>query len=113
MNIVCCVCRQSVACGERVGKDGRGNWCHTLCAAGDGPYIQGPTYTNHPAYFVFVIDPENPRKKGLLLGPYETPDEALANVNRGRELAKDADPWAGFYGYGIASGEERKTVFGV
>lgn len=61
-------------------------------------------------YYVSVVD--GPRK-GLLLGPYATHEEALAQVERGKELANKADPRAAFYGYGTAGSDEVfKTVFG-
>lgn len=63
-------------------------------------------------YFVSVI---NGRKRGALLGPYATHEEALTQVSRGRTLAEAADPWACFYGFGTCSapaGVVIKTVFG-
>lgn len=61
-------------------------------------------------YYVSVID--GPRK-GLLLGPYPTHDEALKNVDRGKDLAYKADLKSAFYAFGTAgSDDELKTVFG-
>jgi acetyl-CoA acetyltransferase len=52
------------------------------------------------AYYVSVID--GPRK-GLLVGPLNTHDEALALVNAARDKANDLDPRAAFYAFGTAS----------
>ncbi len=63
-------------------------------------------------YFVSVI---NNGRKGFLLGPYATHEEALGQVERGKELAMKADPWAHFYAYGTCSapvGLVPRTVFG-
>jgi len=51
-------------------------------------------------YFVSVIDGA---RHGYLLGPYDTHEEAKANVDRGRELAMAADLWAHFHVYGTCS----------
>jgi hypothetical protein len=68
---------------------------------------------DRPYNYVSVIDPDNPAKRGLLLGPYPTHAEALANVERGRKLAEEANPWACFFAFGTAgSAESRRTVFG-
>lgn len=66
-------------------------------------------------YCVSVID--GPRK-GLLLGPYDTHDAALQNVERGKQLAFGTDgasrTW--FYAYGTCrierDGGLPKGVFG-
>jgi len=61
-------------------------------------------------YYVSVVDGA---RKGILLGPYSTHEEALKNVDRGKELANKADSRAAFYAFGTAgSDEELKTVFG-
>ena len=62
-------------------------------------------------FYVTVLDSG---RTGFLLGPYPTHEEAKAQVERGRELANKADPWAGFYSFGTASlpkGTPRKVVF--
>lgn len=41
-------------------------------------------------------------RTGLLLGPYTTHDEALANVAVGRRLAHEADPWTAFDAFGTS-----------
>lgn len=62
------------------------------------------TSTNgvHIGYYVSVI---NGRKRGLLLGPYDTHAEALDNVRRGEQLANDLDAWSDFYAYGTCKYE--------
>ena len=61
-------------------------------------------------FYVSVIDG---KKHGLLLGPYPTKEEAEGQVERGRKLANDADPWAHFYAFGTCwMMVERKTCFG-
>ena len=56
---------------------------------------------NREAFYVTVKDGP---KTGFLLGPYETHEEALANVDRGREAAFESDnkgrSW--FYAYGTS-----------
>ena len=66
-------------------------------------------------FYVSVVDGS---RYGLLLGPYETHDEALQNVERGKKLALESDgasrSW--FYSYGtvkISSAKPGKTVFGA
>ena len=64
-------------------------------------------------FYVSVIDREGGRK-GILLGPYETHQEALDNVRRGRNLACDADGRAHWYGFGTCSAPRERplsTVF--
>jgi hypothetical protein len=64
------------------------------------------------AYYVTVRDDG---RTGFLLGPYATHGEALAQVDRGRELANGATPWAAFYAFGTSSLPAhiaRETVFG-
>ena len=51
-------------------------------------------------FYVSVMDGP---KFGLLLGPYEKHAETKTDVERGRRLANEADPWAAFYGFGTAS----------
>jgi hypothetical protein len=66
---------------------------------------------------LYYVTVRNGDRTGWLLGPYRTHREALANVERGDELACEADRWAWFYAYGTASlpadVEQPKTVFGV
>jgi len=53
-----------------------------------------------PKYFyASVIDGD---RKALLLGPYNTHEEAQANVERAKALAEEVDPWAYFYAFGTA-----------
>lgn len=73
---------------------------------------------NHPAgtsFFVTCIEDEGKRRTGFLLGPYDTHTEALANVERGRKLAEEADGKAHWYSFGTRSIEgptDRKGTFG-
>lgn len=52
------------------------------------------------AYYVSV---RQPGKYGLLLGPYATHGEALANVERATRFVVDRDPRAHWYEFGTAS----------
>ncbi len=66
--------------------------------------------SDHKYYYVTVI---NGNKKGFLLGPYNTHEEALQNVDKGIKLAEQSDSWACHYAYGAAGSDaEIKTVFG-
>ena len=61
----------------------------------------------------FYVTVRDGPRTGYLLGPYRTHREALAQVDRGRSLAYDADPRAPFYAYGTAgTAETLSTVFG-
>ncbi len=51
-------------------------------------------------YYVTVRDAG---KHGFLLGPYDTHEEALENVDRGRTLAEKANDRAAFYSFGTGS----------
>ena len=53
-------------------------------------------------FYVSVIDREGGRR-GILLGPYDTHQEAVDNVRRGRGLACDADQRGVWYAYGTCS----------
>jgi len=62
-------------------------------------------------FYVSVLDGN---RKGYLLGPYDTHQEALDNVKRGTKMAYDSDTKAPWYAYGTASTERiLKTVFGA
>jgi hypothetical protein len=50
-------------------------------------------------YYVSVI---NGAQRALILGPFETHAEALADVDEGRRLAERVDPFSGFYAFGTA-----------
>ncbi len=55
------------------------------------------------------------QRTAWLLGPYETQEEAAAQVRRGRILASEVDPWMDFDAFGTAhlAGRVRaSTVFG-
>lgn len=67
--------------------------------------------TDKRFYYVTVT---SDNQKGFLLGPYNTHQAALNNVERGKELAYNNDNFAHFYAYGTAGSDtEIKTVFGV
>ncbi len=63
-------------------------------------------------YYVSII---RAKKRGLLLGPYASHDEALARVAEGRKMATAVDPWADFDAFGtcrINSNKLPKSIFG-
>ena len=67
------------------------------------------------SFFVSCIEDSGERRKALLLGPYATHAEALANVDRGAKLACAAHAKANWYSFGtcsIANPTERKGMFG-
>jgi hypothetical protein len=67
---------------------------------------------NDVLYYVTVIDAG---RTGFLLGPYDTHQQALENVERGRTLAQRANAWSHFYAFGTvncAATRPIKTVFG-
>lgn len=57
----------------------------------------------HPEGHVFYVSVRDGQRTGFLLGPYGDHGTALANVERGRKLACDANDRAWFYSYGTAS----------
>lgn len=59
-------------------------------------------WTDQSCWYVSVINPQNPEKKALLLGPYRTPEDALADVRYATELADEVDCRAAFYAFGTA-----------
>ena len=112
MHGYCSLCGLGLSLGDRITRTAAvPGWVHTACTAGESsPVRVGETLTCARFYFCSVIDGP---KRGLLLGPYSTPDEAYSQVERSRQLAKDADPFAGFYGFGIAGTDsDRVSVFG-
>lgn len=56
-----------------------------------------------PAEVLYYVTAREGRKTAFLLGPYVSHPEALARVERGKELAERTDPYAWFYAYGTAS----------
>lgn len=63
-------------------------------------------------FFVTVRD-EARGRHSFLLGPYDTHEEALAQVPRGITLAGEADPWSHFYEFGTAqTTAQPRAVFG-
>lgn len=68
-------------------------------------------------FFVSVVrnSGKPTQRTGLVLGPYATHGEALANVDRGRAIAERADPWTAFDAFGTVETEAGKWsgVFGV
>lgn len=74
---------------------------------------EDPTPEQEQALDFYVSVMDGPRF-GLLLGPYEKHAEAKADVERGRRLANEANPWAAFYSFGTASlpkGTPARVVF--
>ncbi len=72
-------------------------------------------YWSQQADRVFYVSVIDGGRKGVLLGPYETHQEALDEVRRGRRLAEDADCRAAFYAFGTCSSPRSrplKPVFG-
>jgi hypothetical protein len=66
-------------------------------------------------FFVTCKKTKTGKQTAFLLGPYETHEEALKNVERGRTMAEKVDQWAAVYAYGTAStakGAIDHTVFG-
>lgn len=62
-----------------------------------------------PLYYVTVRDAG---RVGFLLGPYATHEEALASVERGRDLAEKSDPYSWFHAFGTTSTTRQiRTVF--
>lgn len=62
-------------------------------------------------YYVTVRDGG---RHGYLLGPYDTHQEALENVERGRDLANDADSRAHWYAFGTGRlQDETATVASI
>jgi hypothetical protein len=105
-------------CGRQVANDEpvarvNGMWLPTACLNGDAPISFGPVVTNHINFYVGIQDPDRPSRRGFLLGPYEDYEEAERNLNRGKDLAHQADPWSAFHAFGLCSSNEVfKTVFG-
>lgn len=65
-------------------------------------------------YYVTII---RGKRVGFLLGPYSSHDEALTNVDRGKDLAIKADAWADFDAFGTSRWKSLesappKAVFG-
>lgn len=61
----------------------------------------------------FYVDVVSGSRFALLLGPYDTHEEATANVERGKQLAVERDPRTWFDSFGTCSThDDRKTVFG-
>ncbi|MEA2573350.1 MAG: hypothetical protein QOH93_648 [Chloroflexia bacterium] len=78
------------------------------------PYCDQCGKVHHRKDQRFYVSLRNGSKRyALLLGPYETHEEAVANVERGKRMARESDMWADFYAFGTASSyDERSTVFG-
>lgn len=52
---------------------------------------------------LFYVSVDDGSRKGILLGPYGSHQEACDNVDRGSALAEAADPRAAFYAFGTCS----------
>ncbi len=61
----------------------------------------------------FYVTIRSGSRVGYLLGPFERYDDALSSVQRGRDLATGADPFAAFDSFGTARAPLRKSVFGI
>lgn len=68
------------------------------------PCSCGSAHPKGLRFFVTCI--REPALVAWLLGPYRTHAEALANVDRGRELAEKADPFTAFDAFGTAGTRE-------
>ncbi len=76
---------------------------------------QPPLVAHRDQYYYVSVKDEERRRHAYLLGPYNTHEEALANVQRGNNLACDAIPRAHWYAFGTCSVSADKvirTVFG-
>ncbi len=110
MIATCAHCLGAVARGAKIVPTDIG-WTHADCAGAYGPTPTGEVITNHTFYYVSILDG---RRRGLLLGPYSDYETARSHVDRGRELADSANPWACFAGFGVASSDlAHATIFGV
>ncbi len=77
--------------------------------------VEPPADETGMEFFVSCVD-DSGRRRALLLGPFPSHADALANVSRGRKLAEQADARAVWYAFGTAGapvGHVKKTVFGV
>lgn len=61
---------------------------------------------------LFYVSVMNGSRRGLLLGPFETHDEALEQVERVRQFVVERKPEAHFYGFGTASAPRRAGIVG-
>lgn len=58
-------------------------------------------------FYVTVIDHG---RVGKLLGPYDTHEDALANVDRAKAKAHEADPDAHWYAFGTSKWESERPL---
>jgi hypothetical protein len=58
----------------------------------------------------YYVTAQNGVRTAFLLGPFPSHAEALAEVERGKELAMSVDPFAWFYAYGTATGPASRPV---
>lgn len=63
-----------------------------------------------PEEVLYYVTVRDGGRTGFLLGPYLSRAEALANVERGKNLAATANGYAWFYAYGTASYPARRPV---
>jgi hypothetical protein len=64
----------------------------------------------------FYVTVADAGRVGILLGPYATHEVAKTQVDRARDFAERADPWACFYAFGTSSlpkNTPARTVFGM
>jgi hypothetical protein len=57
------------------------------------------------ATYVSVVDPDNTKRYGLLLGPFVEHDQALGFVDEVRNKASEVNPRGWFYAYGTCKAE--------
>lgn len=64
------------------------------------------------AFYVTIKRGVHPTKmrRGILLGPYDTHQQALDNVQRGADLACNADPAANFDAFGTCSAPRSRPL---
>lgn len=110
----CPHCGRGVSTDETIIHTAAG-WVPSLCCVGEnGPHDDGSRerVKNHPFFYVTILDDRG--RRGWLTGPFQTYDDARDDMRRAKDKATNADPWAAFCAFGIASSvAERKTVFGV
>ena len=84
----------------------------TASAAGihTGNTARSPYWSRRAARVFYVTIKREGKGHAPLLGPYETHQEALDNVDRGNRLACAADSWAGFDAFGTCSAPRSQTV---
>jgi hypothetical protein len=78
--------------------------------------IHGDPTAGRAAGLEFYVSTIDGSRTALLLGPYDTHEQAKAQVARGRDMANEANWRAAFYAFGTCSapkGTGLRTVFGT